>query len=133
MPMAVIFAGSEKDRDHVERIEKALKDCSNNNCAVRTHYMSAHKKTKEVLAQLDEYKDDLKIVFITVAGRSNALSGVVAYNTEAPVIACPPFKSIEEYAIDIHSTLRMPSGVPVLTVIDPDNCALAAWRILKNG
>ena len=33
-----------------------------------------------------------KVVFVTVAGRSNALSGVVAANTHRPVIACPPFK-----------------------------------------
>ena len=33
-----------------------------------------------------------KIIFVTVAGRSNALSGVVACNTQCPVIACPPFK-----------------------------------------
>jgi 5-(carboxyamino)imidazole ribonucleotide mutase len=32
--------------------------------------------------------------------------------------------------VNIHSTLQMPSNTPVLTVIDPGNCALAAKRIL---
>jgi 5-(carboxyamino)imidazole ribonucleotide mutase len=31
--------------------------------------------------------------------------------------------------INIHSTLQMPSNTPVLTVVDPGNCALAVKRI----
>jgi 5-(carboxyamino)imidazole ribonucleotide mutase len=33
--------------------------------------------------------------------------------------------------VNIHSTLQMPSKTPVLTVLDPGNCALAIQRIFK--
>lgn len=66
-----------------------------------------------------------------IAGRSNALSGLVASQARQPVIACPPFKDRHDYLINIHSTLQMPSKVPVLTIIDPANAALATEKILK--
>jgi len=31
--------------------------------------------------------------------------------------------------VNIHSTIQMPSNTPVLTVLDPGNCALAVKRI----
>ena len=71
-----------------------------------------------------------KIIYITVAGRSNALSGVVACNTNDVVIACPPIKDTG-FIININSTLQMPSGTPVLTVLDPNNVGLACKRILN--
>ncbi len=42
----------------------------------------------------------------------------------------PPFSDKADMLVNIHSTLQMPSNTPVLTVIDPGNCALAAKRIL---
>jgi len=36
-------------------------------------------------------------------------------------------------SINIHSTLQMPSKTPVLTVLDPGNCAIAVHRILNIG
>lgn len=32
-----------------------------------------------------------QVVYIAVAGRSDALSGVMSANTVNPVIACPPY------------------------------------------
>jgi len=53
--------------------------------------VSAHKTPKELLKILKDYeKKRGKLVYITIAGRSNALSGVVDANTKYPVIACPP-------------------------------------------
>ena len=46
-----------------------------------------------------------------------------------PVLNCPPYKSLEEYQVDLHSSLRMPSDVPVMTVLNPKNAALAAVKI----
>ena len=48
-----------------------------------------------------------RIIYITVAGRSNALSGVVACNTRYPVIACPPFKDKTDMTVNINSTLQI--------------------------
>ena len=78
---------------------------------------------------LEENKDAGKLVYITIAGRSNALSGFVAANSKFPTIGCPPFSDKTDMLVNIHSTLQMPSKTPVLTVIDPGNCALAVKRI----
>jgi 5-(carboxyamino)imidazole ribonucleotide mutase len=83
-----------------------------------------------VLEILNTNKDGKDIVYITIAGRSNALSGFVAANSEFPTLGCPPFADKADMLVNIHSTLQMPSNTPVLTVIDPGNCALAVKRIL---
>ena len=68
-------------------------------------------------------------LFITVAGRSNALSGMIDANTVKPVIACPPYS--DKFAgMDVLSSLRMPSGVAPLVVLEPENAAIAAVKIL---
>ena len=72
-----------------------------------------------------------KIVWITVAGRSNALSGVVSANTPYPVIACPPFADKMDMMVNINSTLQMPSKVPVMITLSPTNIALAIQRLFR--
>ena len=69
--------------------------------------------------------ENRNIVFVTVAGRSNALSGVVASNTRYPVIGCPPFKDKMDCMTNINSTIQCPSNVPVLACLEPVNVALA--------
>ena len=91
-----------------------------------------HQLTKnllKVLKILENNKDNTNIVYVTIAGRSNALSGFVAANSNFPTIGCPPFSDKSDMLVNIHSTLQMPSNTPVLTVIDPGNCALAIKRI----
>ena len=66
---------------------------------------------------------------MTIAGRSNALSGFVAANSSFPTLACPPFQDKVDMLVNIHSTLQMPSKTPVMTVLDPVNCAEAVARI----
>jgi len=83
----------------------------------------------KVLEILEANNDKENIVYITIAGRSNALSGFVAANSDFPTIACPPFSDKMDMVVNIHSTLQMPSNTPVLTVLDPGNCALAVKRI----
>ena len=96
------------------------------------YYYSAHKNTKKVLEIIDYVENNFsKIIWVTVAGMSNALSGVIASNTKFPVIACPPFKDKSDIAIDINSTLRCPSNVPVMTILSPGNVALSAQRIFN--
>ena len=72
-------------------------------------------------------------VLITIAGMSNGLGGVVAGSSVHPVITCPPAQSLEEFQVDLNSSLRMPSDVPVMTVLHPKNAALSAVRILSEG
>ena len=94
------------------------------------HAASAHKEPLKVLDILNANRDKENVVYVTIAGRSNALSGFVAANSEFPTLGCPPFSDKADMLVNIHSTLQMPSNTPVLTVIDPGNCALAAKRIL---
>jgi 5-(carboxyamino)imidazole ribonucleotide mutase len=93
------------------------------------HAASAHKQPLKVLDILTANKDEKDIVYITIAGRSNALSGFVAANSKFPTLGCPPFSDKADMLVNIHSTLQMPSNTPVLTVLDPGNCALAVKRI----
>ncbi|MBT4936530.1 AIR carboxylase family protein [Candidatus Peregrinibacteria bacterium] len=123
----VILAGSETDKWLTDKIESAA---SGLNIETMAHFASAHKKTREVLDVIESYANE-KVVFITVAGRSNALSGVTAANCNQPVIACPPFKDKADFMVNINSTLQMPSGTPVLTILEPSNAVLAAKRILE--
>jgi len=127
--MVVIIAGSESDKEWCEKIESCLEK---QNIFSETHFCSAHKNTQRVLEMLEEYEDQgRRLVYVTVAGMSNALSGVTACNVDAPVIACPPFKDKMDMMVNINSTLQMPSKVPVMTILSPGNVALAVERIFS--
>ena len=127
--LAPIIMGSESDKDHAAKIEKELDKYG---VEYEEHVVSAHKVPEKVLELVQKYNNsDEAICYITIAGRSNGLSGVVAANSVHPVIACPPFKSKEDCLLNMHSTLQMPSQTPVLMILDPGNAALAAARILS--
>lgn len=124
MHTVVVIMGSRADREHCMKIKNTL-DTFNIHCVLRV--ASAHKAPLKVLEILSSYRRS-PVVFITVAGRSNALSGFVDANTPHPVIACPPYGDKFSGA-DIFSSLRMPSGVCPLTVLEPEQAALAAVKI----
>ena len=122
----VIIMGSTSDEPHAKKITDRLDEYR---IAWEQHAASAHKNPLKVLEILEANKDQKDIVYVTIAGRSNALSGFVAANSEFPTLGCPPFSDKADMLVNIHSTLQMPSNTPVLTVIDPGNCALAVKRI----
>jgi 5-(carboxyamino)imidazole ribonucleotide mutase len=123
---AVIIMGSASDQSHADKITAALEGLG---IPWDLHIASAHKEPRKVLEILDSYQNEKGVVYVTIAGRSNALSGFVAANSTFPTLACPPFKDKIDMLVNIHSTLQMPSKTPVLTILDPENCALAAKRI----
>ena len=123
---AILIMGSTADEPHAKKITDKLDDFG---IDWEQHAASAHKQPLKVLEILDNNKRKKDIVYITIAGRSNALSGFVAANSEFPTLGCPPFSDKADMLVNIHSTLQMPSNTPVLTVIDPGNCALAVKRI----
>ena len=123
---AVLIMGSTSDEPHAKKITDKLDEYG---IKWEQHAASAHKQPLKVLDVLNANKDKEGVVYITIAGRSNALSGFVAANSEFPTIGCPPFSDKSDMLVNIHSTLQMPSKTPVLTVIDPGNCALAVKRI----
>ena len=125
--LVVIISGSESDKEHFTKIGKEL----DNLYIPNTSYVcSAHKNTLGLIQILNDNRNlTQRIIYVTVAGRSNALSGVVACNVSEPVIACPPFKDKDDMMVNIHSTLQMPSNVPVMTILEPRNVALTCLRI----
>lgn len=129
-PQVVILLGSKSDMEHRAAIARGL-----DRYGVRheTRIASAHRVTRFLLDLLDGYERDGQArVFITVAGRSNALSGVVDANSRHPVIACPPYG--ERFGgMDLLSSVRMPGGVAPMLVLEPEGAALAAAKILAIG
>lgn len=126
-PLVVVLMGSPGDWAHIRpAVERLLR--WGVTCAV--HVASAHKTPERLLELLRNYEADPRPkVYLTVAGRSNALSGMADAAVLAPVIACPP--PSEAFAgADLFSSLRMPSGVAPLVVLDPGNAALAALKML---
>jgi phosphoribosylaminoimidazole carboxylase PurE protein len=91
---------------------------------------SAHRVPEHVLDMLRKYDTDPEpTVFITVAGMSDALSGLSDANVTSPVIACPP-RSDAFGGLDVLSSLRTPPGVAPAVSLEPANAALAAAKIL---
>ena len=127
-PMVIIIMGSKNDMQYCEPILETLHQF---NTDVKIHISSAHKTPEHLLKILTTYEAlDIPKVYITVAGRSNALSGFVDGVVNAPVIACPPLSNNYE-TVDIFSSLRMPSGICPAVIIDPKNAALMAIKILS--
>ncbi|KKS98491.1 MAG: phosphoribosylaminoimidazole carboxylase catalytic subunit, 5-(carboxyamino)imidazole ribonucleotide mutase [Candidatus Gottesmanbacteria bacterium GW2011_GWA2_43_14] len=125
--MIIIIAGSGKDAPTFGAIVKHLDILG---VPSKVEIASAHKTPEYLLKILTGYENRQKpLVYITVAGRSNALGGFVDAQTAFPVINCPP-KSENYAGLDILSSLRMPSGVAALTVLEPDQAAIAAVKIL---
>ena len=128
-PLVVILSGSTSDAPHVNKIKKC---CNDQGLHVHIHYGSAHKETLKVLNTINMYNYQKgRVVFVCVAGMSNALGGVTACNTHYPVISCPPFKNEGDQALNINSTLQMPSKVPAATVLSPGNTALFIKRMFS--
>lgn len=130
--MKVTFLlGSKTDTEFAQKIADMLKEFG---VPSEIIVASAHKvpeKVVEVISALNA--DPQPQVVITVVGMSNGLGGVVAGSCVHPVVNCPPFASIDEYIVDLHSSLRMPSDVPVMTVLHPKNAALATVKILAES
>src|SRR5258707_15405268 len=125
-PLVVILMGSKADMEHCKKIADA---CQQFGIETVMRVGSAHKTADHALAILQQYEADPRPkVYITVAGRSNALSGFTDGFGSAPVIACPP-SSDGFGGADVYSSLRMPSGIAPAVVLEPGNAALWAAKI----
>ena len=122
----IIIMGSKGDLSHAQAVAKSLKTLD---IGYKMRVCSAHKATQRLLAMLQDYEQTGPLVYITIAGRSNALSAVVDANTRYPVIACPPY-SDRFGGMDILSSLRLPSGIASPTILEPEGAALLAAKML---
>jgi 5-(carboxyamino)imidazole ribonucleotide mutase len=122
---AIVVMGSERDLGFSREIANFLKLLGVN---YEFRVASAHKTPEKVLEIIGEFQNE-NVIFVTVAGRSNALSAFIDSNTTKPVIACPPYS--EKFGgSDILSSLRVPSGIGSVVTIEPEGAAIATAKIL---
>ena len=125
----VVLLGSASDLSFAHRVGNFLRECQ---FRVKCEYKisSAHRNIEKLLIDLRTYEQSKdKIVYITMAGLSDALSGVVAGNSKHPVVACPP--DLEKHGFPkAFSSMMMPKGIAVSLVSSPENAALTAVKIL---
>jgi phosphoribosylaminoimidazole carboxylase PurE protein len=127
-PRIILWRGSDKDdtRPFVEALRTygyaaELVTCTN----------SVHKMPERALRMVREelLQHGPRAVVIAYVGRSNGAGPVFAADTHVPVIAVPA--SAKDFPADVWSSLRMPSDVPLMTVLDPANAIQAALGILS--
>ncbi len=125
----IVILGSESDTQFAAPIKQLL-----DKFGIRNEFRvaSAHKDSERLIKIVEEYeKLDEGIVYITIAGMSNALSGFVDFKTQHPVIACPNLED-KFGLVDVYSSLRMPRGIAPLITLNPESAALAAAKILRE-
>lgn len=125
----VVMLGSASDLSFAHRIGNFLTE-SQFHVKCEYRISSAHRNIEKLLSDLRTYEQSRdKIVYITLAGLSDALSGVVAGNSKRPVLACPP--DLDKHGFSkAFSSMMMPKGIAVSLVSSPENAALTAVKIL---
>jgi len=111
-----IVMGSDSDMPWAEKIKENL-DAYN----IKSEYRiaSAHRSPDYVLKIIGEYNDSIdKILIVSIAGGTDALSGMIAAQSKWPVISCPP-KDKAFY----ESCLGNPSGTSNSVIRIPENVA----------
>ncbi len=125
----VMVMGSKSDVKHAEKIKTHLEKFD---IKVQMRIISAHKNGERLVDFADVINYAVEPVsVIAIAGRSNGLGGALAANLNVPVINCPPFSDKTDIMLNINSSLIMPSNTPAVTLVHPDNAALAAVRSLQ--
>jgi phosphoribosylaminoimidazole carboxylase/phosphoribosylaminoimidazole-succinocarboxamide synthase len=122
----VLWRGS--DSDNTEAFARALAGLESLMVVVTR---SAHKEPIAAALILQEMLQQVPdSVVIAYIGRSNGAGPTLAANSTVPVITVPA--SAKEFPDDVWSSLRAPSKVPVLTVLEPGNAVLAALQVLAS-
>ena len=122
-----VIAGSASDKEIVSKATRVLEE---EGISYDFQVLSAHRNPEELAAYV---KGSEARVFITVAGLSAALPGVVASLTDKPVIGVPVAAGTLGGLDALLAIVQMPTGVPVACVGigNGANAAYLAVRILK--
>ena len=132
-PLVGIVVGSESDR---EAMRPALDELDARSISYEFDVLSAHRDPQKVAEYASSAAGRGLRVLIAGAGMAAALPGVVAAQTELPVIGVPlrSEKSALGGLDALLSIAQMPPGVPVACVsIDgARNAAVLAARILAH-
>ncbi len=85
---AVIMAGSDSDKEHIDEIVKSLQRYS---IPYDVRICSTHKQPDKLMDMIREYNEVRGLVaYVAVAGGTDALSGTLSYHALGPVISSPP-------------------------------------------
>jgi phosphoribosylaminoimidazole carboxylase PurE protein len=121
----ILWRGSETDK--TEPFADALGDLKDLMSVVTC---SVHKEPLRGATTLYRMAQEVPdSVIIANIGRSNGAGPTLSALTTIPVITVPP--GYREFPDDVWSSLRAPSNVPVMTVLEPANAVLAALQILS--
>jgi phosphoribosylaminoimidazole carboxylase PurE protein len=119
----VIVAGSDSDRSHIEQLITSLKMYE---IPYDVRICSAHKSPARLLKMIKEYeKQEIPLVWVAVAGGTDALSGTLAFHSDRPVISCPP-DGLN------HSCLTNPPGSSNATILRPKNVAHFVAQVFSS-
>jgi phosphoribosylaminoimidazole carboxylase/phosphoribosylaminoimidazole-succinocarboxamide synthase len=122
------WRGSEKD-DLKPFHETIAKFAPRPRFATYTFTCSIHKQPGAAYRMLQQHLQEVPdTVIVAYIGRSNGAGPTLAANATVPVITVPA--GYKDFPDDIWSSLRTPSNVPVMTVLEPANATLAALQIL---
>ena len=122
----ILWRGSETDK--TEAFAQALGDLAELMSVVTC---SVHKEPVAAAHTLHRMVQDVPdSVMIAYIGRSNGAGPTLSAMSTIPVITVPA--SAREFPEDVWSSLRAPSKVPVMTVLEPANAVLAALQILSG-
>lgn len=129
MPKVAIVMGSSSDFPVLLNCIKILKEFG---VEFDVKVLSAHRTPDEAIEFAKSAKENGYSVIIAAAGKAAHLPGVLASNTNIPVIGIPIKSSTLDGLDALLSIVQMPKGIPVATVaIDGvENAALLAIRIL---
>ena len=131
-PEVGVIIGSESDRPI---LQAALDELASRSIEAELVVLSAHRNPAEVAEWASGARERGLRVLIAGAGMAAALPGVVAAQTDLPVIGVPLTSSKSPLGgVDaLLATVQMPPGVPVACVaIDgARNAAVLAARILS--
>jgi phosphoribosylaminoimidazole carboxylase PurE protein len=121
----ILWRGSETDK--TEPFEIALGELKDLMAIVTC---SAHKEPVRAATTLYRMAQEVPdTIMIANIGRSNGAGPTLSALSTVPVITVPA--SSKDFPDDVWSSLRAPSKVPVMTVLDPANAVLAALNILS--
>ncbi|VVB81018.1 N5-carboxyaminoimidazole ribonucleotide mutase [uncultured archaeon] len=110
----VIMAGSDSDKPHIDLIVAALNGYGIKN---QVRIASAHKEPGVVESLVRLYDSEkFPVVYVAVAGKTDALSGMISFLSVNPVVSCPPDHPNA-------SCLNNPPGSSNAYVGDPKNLA----------
>lgn len=121
---AMIFAGSDSDLGHMEKIATNLAGWG---VPSKKRVCSAHKQPTRLEDVLQYYNASIEpLVIIGCAGGTDALSGTASWSSMWPVVSCPPDGENE-------SCLRNPPGSSNAYCRRPDNVAKFAAQALSHA